>query len=178
MPGRLDRELQEELESHREEMRADGADERWLGQELKHREESRDIKTVVWLDCLRADVVFGLRQLGRHKLGTATAVLSLALGIGAAAATLQLIEAGFWRVMPVEKPEQLHFLRFTTVKIDGKQREQDSFRTPEVKILATRVAGDAEMVMVGFADRQDVHFGVASRVERVSRQYVSAGFTN
>lgn len=175
-PGRLEAELAEEEASHLEEMQGDGWPEAAYGRGLRYREESRDLKTVGWLDCLRADVVFGVRQLGKHRLASAVAVLSLALGIGATASTLQLIEAGFWRVMPVEKPEQLHFLRYVTMNIDGKPKEQDSFRATEMKMLAESVAGDATLTAVGFADRQDVHYGEPTQVERISRQYVSGGF--
>ena len=53
---------------------------------LRHREESRDVRLIPWLDSLRADAVFGWRQLMKNKVASAAAILSLALAIGACAA--------------------------------------------------------------------------------------------
>jgi putative ABC transport system permease protein len=176
LPGRLDAELEEEAASHLEEMQREGFPAAAFGNSLRYREESRDVKTIVWLDSLRADLIFGLRQLAKHKVATATAILSLALGIGATTTSLQLVEAGFLRPLPVKAPEQLHFLRYSGVNIDGKQTERDSFQAQELVALQESVRDDAQLVMVSFADRQDISFGEASEVEKVSRQYVDASF--
>src|SRR5579883_3077871 len=85
--ARLDRELQDELASHIEEAieRGRSAEEvrRAFGATLRHRETSRDIKLIPWLEALTADVVFGWRQLNKHRSVSAAAILSLALAIGA-----------------------------------------------------------------------------------------------
>src|ERR1700722_2825534 len=87
---RLSREIDEELASHIDAAIADGREageaRQALGSALPRREESRDIRLVPWLDSLRADAVFGWRQLVKHKVTSAAAVMSLALGIGACAA--------------------------------------------------------------------------------------------
>ena len=68
---RLNDEIDEELASHIEEAMARGrsAEEarRAFGGALRHREQSRDIKLLPWLDALAADVVFGWRQLNKHR---------------------------------------------------------------------------------------------------------------
>src|SRR5579872_4727021 len=83
----LTREIDEELESHIQEAIRQGRDpaeaRRAFGPVLHLREESRDLKLVAWLDSLRADAVFGWRQLLKRKVTSAAAVLSLALAIGA-----------------------------------------------------------------------------------------------
>ena len=80
---RLSREIDEEFQSHIEEAIATGRDpaeaRRAFGSALSMREESRDIRLVAWLDSLRADAVFGWRQLMKRKVTSATAILSLAL---------------------------------------------------------------------------------------------------
>jgi hypothetical protein len=85
---RLSREIDEELQSHIEEAIAQGRDpaeaRRALGSALRLREESRDFRLVPWLDSLRADAIFGWRQLKKNKVTSAAAILSLALGIGPA----------------------------------------------------------------------------------------------
>src|SRR5215467_12498570 len=89
-PARVNRELDEELASHLAEAAARGRDpveaRRAFGSPLHRREESRDIRLIPWLDSLRADAVFGWRQLMKRKVTSAAAVLSLALAIGACTA--------------------------------------------------------------------------------------------
>src|SRR5439155_23371023 len=83
----VSREIDEELESHIAEAIEQGRDpaeaRRAFGSVLRNREESRDVRLAVWLDSLRADTVFGWRQLMKKKATSAAAILSLALGIGA-----------------------------------------------------------------------------------------------
>src|SRR5580658_2555431 len=83
----LSREIDDELQSHIEEAIEQGRDpaeaRRAFGSALRRREESRDVRIVPWLDSLRADAVFGWRQLMKRKVTSAAAILSLALAIGA-----------------------------------------------------------------------------------------------
>jgi predicted permease len=53
------------------------------------------------------DLRYALRLLGQHKVVTAVAVFSLALGIGANTALFSLIDAMLLRSLPVPNPEQL-----------------------------------------------------------------------
>src|SRR5580698_9778111 len=84
---RLNREIDEELQSHIEEAIEQGRDpeeaRKAFGSALRRREESRDLRLIVWLDSLRADAVFGWRRLKKTKVTSAAAILSLALAIGA-----------------------------------------------------------------------------------------------
>ena len=77
---RLNREIDEELESHIREAIEHGRDpaaaRRALGSALRHREESRDIRLIGWLDSLRTDAVFGWRQLKKNKVTSAAAIVS------------------------------------------------------------------------------------------------------
>src|SRR6185503_21143916 len=95
--ARLNDELEEELASHIEEAmeRGRSAEEarRAFGGALRYREQSRDIKLLPWLDALAADVVFGWRQLNKHRAASAAAILSLALAIGATTAAFRLTDA-------------------------------------------------------------------------------------
>jgi putative ABC transport system permease protein len=79
---RLSPEIDEEIQSHIAEAIEQGRDpaeaRRAFGAALLRREESRDIRLVPWLDSLRADAVFGWRQIMKKKTTSAAAVLSLA----------------------------------------------------------------------------------------------------
>jgi uncharacterized protein YoaH (UPF0181 family) len=92
--GRLERELDEELQFHRDErireLMAGGLSfeaatrtvARRFGNPLLLREESRDVKLFPWLDSMVRDVRQGIRALGKHGAVTGASVLSLALALG------------------------------------------------------------------------------------------------
>src|SRR5581483_5456386 len=93
---RLNREIEEEYASHLEEAILAGRDpaeaRQALGNALRRREESHDIRVLAWLDTFRADVIFGWRQLRRNRVASAAAFLSLALSIGACTSAFRLID--------------------------------------------------------------------------------------
>ncbi len=93
----LSREIDEELQSHIDEAIGKGRHpaeaRKAFGSVLRHREESRDVRLVAWLDSLHADAVFGWRQLKKNRVTSAAAILSLALAIGACTSAFRLIDA-------------------------------------------------------------------------------------
>src|ERR1700692_3536578 len=124
-PRSLTREIDEELQSHIAEAVEHGRDaveaRRAFGSALRHREESQDVKLVGWLDSLRADAVFGWRQLMKRKVTSAAAILSLALAIGSCTSAFRLIDALLLRPLPVAAPERLYALFRQAVGFyDGK----------------------------------------------------------
>src|SRR5947209_12556308 len=94
---RVNREIDEEMQCHIEDAIEAGRDpaeaRRAFGGVLQQRERSRDMKVAAWLDGLRADVVFGWRQLRKSKTSSGAAALSLALTIGACTAAFRLADA-------------------------------------------------------------------------------------
>jgi hypothetical protein len=80
---------------------------RQLGNYTIQKERARDMNVATWLDQLRADVVYGIRQLKQSPGFTVVAVLSLALGIGANTAIFQLVNAIRLKLLPVKDPGQL-----------------------------------------------------------------------
>src|SRR6478672_2161738 len=110
----VSREIDEELESHVAEAIGQGRDpveaRRAFGSALRNREASRDVRLAAWLESLRADAVFGWRQLLKKKVTSAAAILSLALAIGACTSAFRLIDALLLRPLPVAEPERLYLL--------------------------------------------------------------------
>src|SRR6266850_2051875 len=78
-----------------------------LGSETQLREEVRDIWLNRWLRDFVHDLRFSARSIVRSPSFTATAVLSLALGIGATTALYSLIDQIVLRALPVDHPERL-----------------------------------------------------------------------
>ncbi len=70
-------------------------------------EQSLDSWRYAFVSMLIQDIRYGLRGLRRSPAFAATAVLSLALGIGANAAIFHLFDALLFRNLPVKSPEEL-----------------------------------------------------------------------
>src|ERR1700682_6087034 len=141
---RLSREIDEELASHIQEAIEQGRDpaeaRRAFGSALRQREESRDIRLIPWLDSLRADAVFGWRQLKKNKVTSAAAILSLALAIGSCTSAFRLIDALLLRPLPVAEPERLYALSRQAIGFDGKPQTFDGWAYPAVRLM--RDAGE------------------------------------
>src|SRR5215471_16250167 len=150
---RVDREIDDELATYIEEAVEEGRSEaearRTLGSPLRYREQSRDIKLLPWLDSLIADVVFGWRQLNKHRTVSAAAILSLALAIGATTASFRLVDAVLLRTLPVAQPERLFFLANTLIDRDGRPGYRDDFDYPTYRRYREVVADRADLMVLG-----------------------------
>jgi len=174
----LSRGIDEELQSHVEEAIANGRDpaeaRRAFGSPLRYGEESRDIRIAPWLDSLRADAVFGWRQLMKRKATSAAAILSLALGIGACTAAFRLIDALLLRPLPVADPQRLYAISFAgTNLVDGTPNVYDSCSYPIFRQWRAAVKDGAELVAVSYGERTDLTYGSDPEMEKAHVQYVS-----
>src|SRR6201995_2763689 len=153
---RLNREIEEELQSHIEEAIASGRDpgeaRRTFGSALHAREASHSIRVAGWLESLVSDTKFGWRQLCRNKVASAAAVLSLALGIGSCVAAFRLIDALLWRPLPISGSSKLYVVSRKMTGLDGKPIEDDHWATPEFKLLLDAVKDQADLIAISDAD--------------------------
>src|SRR5580700_3780357 len=158
----LSREIDEEFQSHLDEAIGQGRDpaeaRRAFGSVLRQREQSRDIRLIAWLDSLRADAVFGWRQLRKNKVTSAAAILSLALGIGACTSAFRLIDALLLRPLPVAEPGELYALARQGVGPAGNFRTSDANEYPLFQVERSAVKGQAELIAVSYADRTDLTY--------------------
>jgi predicted permease len=174
---RLSREIEEEFQSHLEEAIEQGRDpaevRRAFGAALRWREESRDARLIPWLDSLRADAIFGWRQLKKNKATSAAAILSLALGIGACTGAFRLIDALLLRPLPVAEPEQLYALARQATGPDGKLGTYDGWAYPAFQLMRAAVKDKAELIAISYSDRADLTYGSDQEFEKAYRQFVS-----
>jgi hypothetical protein len=78
-----------------------------LGGLAQVREEVRDVWLTRWLRDFAYDLRFSARSFRRSPSFAATAVLSLALGIGATTAIYSLVDQVVLHALPVRQPERL-----------------------------------------------------------------------
>ncbi|WP_321477667.1 ABC transporter permease [uncultured Paludibaculum sp.] len=174
---RLNREIDEELESHIADAMEQGRDEaearRALGTPLRLREQSRDFHLLPWLDSLRADAVLGWRQIRKRKIASASAILSLGLAIGSCTAAFRIIDALLLRPLPVAHPEQLHALTRTGFGFDGKFDVFYAWAYPSFRLMSDAVQGQTELLALGFVERMDITYSSDEEMEKANVQYVS-----
>ena len=108
---------------------------------LRIGEQSFDIRVLPWLDSLRADTIFGWRQLRKHKIASAAAILSLGLAIGASISAFRLVDALLLRPMPVAEPERLYamFTRGSTPAGTSAWAKATSTRNSEPCVPQSRM---------------------------------------
>jgi putative ABC transport system permease protein len=174
---RLNGEIQEEMDAHLAEAVAQGRDpeeaRRAFGSAMRRGEESHTVRVVGWLDSLRADVVFGWRQLMKRKVTTGVAVLSLALAIGACTSAFRLVDAMLLRPLPISDPGRLYGVHFDGFSIQGEPERWDTTSYPSFQKMRDAVKGQAELIAIARAQRIDLTYGSDEEIERAQRQYVS-----
>jgi predicted permease len=179
---RLNREIDDEFESHIQEAIEQGRDpeevRRAFGSTLRQRERSRDVRLIPWLESLRADAVFGWRQLSKTKVTSAAAILSLALAMGACTSAFRLIDALLLRPLPVASPERLYLLSRQGIGWDGKPNTDDGCQYPLFRQMRAAVKDEAELLAISHAERVDLTYGSDQEMEKAYRQYVSGWMFN
>ena len=103
----LDQQIAENISGGMSPSEARSAAMRTFGNPTAIREETRETWGWTWLEQLVQDARFAVRQLAKTPGFTTTAVLTLALGIGANAAIFTLVHAVMLSHLPVTDPKTL-----------------------------------------------------------------------
>ena len=171
----VNNEIEEELQSHFDEALAQGRDpdeaRRAFGSPLRHREASRDARLITWLDALRADAIFGLRQLRKNKITSLAAVLSLALAIGSCMAAFRLIDAVLLRPLPVANADHLYEVSRHGV-FNNQSFTYNAWSYPLFQAMRVAVKDQAELLAVSNTEPEDLTYKSDQEMERAQVQYV------
>jgi predicted permease len=128
------------------------------------KEGCRDMRGVNVVETIRKDLTYAFRLLLKSPGFTVTAVLSLALGIGANTAIFSLIDAILLRMLPVREPQQLveiTRLGGGTVSYPFFEavRDRNQIFSGVLLLSAGRMTASAQ---VGDANLGDIHFSSVS----------------
>jgi putative ABC transport system permease protein len=185
---RLRRELVDEIEAHiaervdelmeggMAEQEARQSARREFGNATLYAEISREAWGWTRLERISKDFRHALRTLRASPLFTVTAVLSLALGIGANTAIFTLLYASLWRPLPVQAPRQI--FQLVRASPGNESWEEYSYSYPLFQQLsesAHTAHNVGEVFAKGGPNSQKFGVDGASN-ERVAGEAVSANF--
>ena len=122
--GHIEMAVRDRMERGESRAQAEAAVRREFGDVVVVKEVTRDMDGRVWLTRLGQDLRYAARLLRRSPGFTVVAVLSLALGIGAATAIFQIVDAVRLRTLPVARPWELARVRI--VNMDGARGNRSS----------------------------------------------------
>jgi predicted permease len=149
---------------------ARAAARRSFGNVARARERFYESRRVMWLDDLRRDARHAVRGLARSPAFAAAAVLTLALGVGAATAIFSLVNALMLRELPVREPGQLVELlsRYPgEPRVNGfPWRVYEHYRD-ESHVFSELIATSPTLLRVG---------GERPGAEAVAGEYVAGGY--
>src|SRR5215469_18761562 len=126
---RLQSDLDTELRFHRD-MAAAHGNPLGLGNTTIVREHALDLWRFTLIEDLGRDLLYATRGAGRSPGFVFTALLSLALGVGANTAIFSLMNTVLMRSLPVERPEELEH-----VIVKNGKSSIDAFSYPSFRDL-------------------------------------------
>ncbi len=189
-PSWVDSDLQREIELHIEQLvkerMAEGMMEsearvaagREFGPVTLTEERCRDMRGVNLIEDLLRDLVFAIRTLSKSPGFTVTALLSVALGIGANTAIYSFMDAIMMRALPVPDPQKLVVVNWRAKgnpKVLHQQHGDGStFPYPAFELL--RDHNDALSAIFAFADPGRLNLVVGDQALIGGGEYVSGNY--
>ena len=134
------------------------------------------------------DLRYGLRMMRRSPAVALVAIISLGLGIGAAAAVFGLVDALLLRELPVRAPEELALFRWTSgpasvfESLNGNSQRNDndfsitstSFSRPAFDALRQELSDRANVF--GFAELDRLNLSIDGQADVASGHVVSGNY--
>lgn len=180
---RVDQDLDDELEFHLEMQTrknvAGGMEEAEARRRARTRfgakalieDQCRDARGIGFVDALGQDIRYALKTFVRSPAFTLTAVLTLALGVGANTAMFSLVDAALLKDLPVRDPD-------TLVALDPRQGQSGTaFGYPHLLDLSSRQQILSEIAAAGSIGFSRVRLeGTAEDLGDVNGGVVSANY--
>ena len=167
---RLNREIEEELQSHLDEAIASGRDpkeaRRAFGSVLRRAKRVTAFARPDGSSRFSPIYVSAGGSCGRNKVTSVAAVLSLALGIGSCVAAFRLIDALLWRPLPIAHASKLYILARKMTGLYGRPVEDGYWSTPDFKLMREAVKDQADLIAISDADRTDITWSPATTTWR------------
>jgi predicted permease len=179
----LERELRDHLERRVADLRQAGLNEDdarrraaiEMGGVEQVQEDVRETWTWRWVDDALRDVRYAARSLRRSPAFTATAVLSLAIGIGASAALFSLVDQVLFRLLPVREPERLVLIDWKGNALSDNRGSFNLMSYPICRDLQ-RQDGLFEGVFCRSAQMVDLATAAGEKAEPVRAEIVSGTY--
>jgi predicted permease len=130
-----------------------------------------------WWDCLWRDLRFGLRSLRQSPGFAVTAILTLALGVGANTAVFSVMNAVLLRSLPIANPQQVVNLRTSNApQGTGTIDSQTMFSYPVYDAL--RQQGDvlSDVIAIAALSTDKVNVRIGAQPETAEADMVSGNF--
>jgi len=131
-----------------------------LGGVEQTKEAIRDRRSLPMMETLLQDLKYGVRQLLRTPGFTVTAMLTLALGIGANTAAFSVVSAVLLRPLPVAAPDQIVAVR----NANSGNAMMSGFSYPNYRDLRDQNKVFSDLIAYRFAPIAMTHEGSSQRV--------------
>jgi predicted permease len=187
-PRCLDDELAEEMSDHLERRASQLAREGLgvgearqkarlrFGNATRLREESRGVRLWTGLEGTLQDIRYAWRGMRKAPAFAATAVVSLALAIGANTAIYSIVDAAILRPLPVREPDQLFVVSWPDISDAGAPSGQErySFSYPEFVRFQAVTQSAARLALFSSGDMLvEAQRSSHAPLEKIDRQFVS-----
>jgi predicted permease len=128
---------------------------------------------------LSQNLLYGLRQLRKSPWFTLTAIITLALGIGANTAVFSVMNAVLLRSLPVSDPTRIYNVLVPSSQPDGASNtgnSDSSFSYPVYEALRTRADVFSDVIASAPLEIGKVNVRLGNEPELASGELVSANF--
>src|SRR5258706_2886440 len=147
-----------------------------FGNVTQLREQSREIRLSAIVETTFQDIRYAWRAMRKSPAFAATAILSLALAIGANTAIYSIVDAAMLRPLPVPEPDRLFTLATPEIRESQSEPsgERESFSYPLYQQFRGVAGASARLALFSYAGPIEVQIpDTSAPIEKAVRQFVS-----